>query len=143
MLEWLAQYWLTVVFGVLVTGGTFIVKRYLALNKKEQEANQRKHYEQLKQDITNESNASDEKLQGQINEVKDSLDVLTKGILSMQGKQFKEDCRKLLLPEHIITLEEYEQISKDHDAYNGLGGNHEGDRLFNLVQKKFEENITK
>ena len=54
----------------------------------------------------------------------------------MQGKNFKSDCRRLLDENHEITLDEWEEIDADHEAYNGLGGNHRGDELFELVKKK-------
>ena len=40
--------------------------------------------------------------------------------------------------DHIITLDEWEELDIDHTAYNGLGGNHKGDHLFSLVKKKVE-----
>lgn len=60
----------------------------------------------------------------------------------MQGKNFKSDCRRLLDENHEITLDEWEEIDADHEAYNGLGGNHRGDELFELVKKKVENTIT-
>ena len=64
-------------------------------------------------------------------------------MLSLQGRTFKNNCRRLLDLDHEITLEEYEEISKDHEAYNSLGGNHNGDELFLLVRKKVEDSWTK
>jgi len=67
---------------------------------------------------------------------------LKAGLLSMQGKEFKAECRKLLDENHQITLDEWEELDADHEAYNGLGGNHRGDQLFEMVKKKAENIFT-
>ncbi len=85
-----------------------------------------------------ESKADDAVLEEEISTVEKNLEALTAGILSMQGKEFRANCRKLLAEDHIITLDEWEELDKDHMAYNGLGGNHKGDHLFSLVKKKVE-----
>ena len=38
--------------------------------------------------------------------------------------------------------DEWEEIDADHEAYNGLGGNHKGDHLYELVKKKAENTLT-
>ena len=85
-----------------------------------------------------ESKADDAVLEKQISAVEKNITALTAGILSMQGKEFRNNCRKLLAEDHVITLDEWEELDKDHMAYNGLGGNHKGDHLFSLVKKKIE-----
>lgn len=89
-----------------------------------------------------ESKADDAVLEKQISAVEKNITALTAGILSMQGKEFRNNCRKLLAEDHIITLDEWEELDKDHMAYNGLGGNHKGDHLFSLVKKKVEAGFT-
>ena len=69
------------------------------------------------------------------------MEALSKGLLSIQGDKFKRQCRRLLREDHAILLEEYEQCIADHDAYNGLGGNHGGDLLFDSVVEKFEASV--
>lgn len=88
-----------------------------------------------------ESNRNDEILEGEIQAIEKELNILSKGILSIQRKEFLAECRKLLAEDHVITLEEWEELDNDHDAYNGLGGNHKGDQMFNLVKKKFESGL--
>lgn len=85
-----------------------------------------------------ESKADDAVLEKEISVMKKNITALTAGILSMQGKEFINNCRKLLAEDHIITLDEWEELDIDHTAYNGLGGNHKGDHLFSLVKKKVE-----
>ena len=38
------------------------------------------------------------------------IDSIKGGVLSIEGRAFKEDCRRLLEPGHIITLAEYEAL---------------------------------
>lgn len=45
------------------------------------------------------------------------------------------------MADHTITIEEYQQINEDHEAYHALGGNHNGDALFDLVRKKAEKEV--
>lgn len=85
-----------------------------------------------------ESKADDAVLEKEIVAVEKNIAALTAGVLSMQGKEFRNNCRKLLTEDHVITLDEWEELDKDHMAYNGLGGNHKGDHLFSLVKKKVE-----
>lgn len=79
----------------------------------------------------------DKTIQASLEIAEAKLENLTRGLLSIQGKQFRADCRELLEPEHQLTQEEFLEISADHEAYNALGGNHTGDMLFDAVRKKF------
>ena len=85
-----------------------------------------------------ESKSDDAVLEKEISALEKNITALTAGVLSMQGKEFRNNCRKLLAEDHVITLDEWEELDKDHMAYNGLGGNHKGDHLFSLVKKKVE-----
>lgn len=85
-----------------------------------------------------ESKSDDAVLEKEITVLEKNITALTAGVLSMQGKEFRNNCRKLLAEDHVITLDEWEELDKDHTAYNGLGGNHKGDHLFSLVKKKVE-----
>lgn len=89
-----------------------------------------------------ESKLDDEVLEKKVHELSGEISCLKAGLLSMQGKNFKSDCRRLLDENHEITLDEWEEIDADHEAYNGLGGNHRGDELFELVKKKVENTVT-
>jgi hypothetical protein len=48
---------------------------------------------------------------------------------------------RLLEEGHEITIEEFKDLDKDHDVYNALGGNHNGDHLYDLVKKKVENKL--
>ncbi len=74
-------------------------------------------------------------------QIHEEIDTLRDGILSIQGRDFKEVCHELLQENHIVTANEYEQVLADHIAYNKLGGNHEGDALFSMVEAKYKNTI--
>lgn len=97
--------------------------------------------EELLNEQAAQSTKEDERIKGEMADFKKSFEVTKKGILSIQGRTFKEDCRKLLDPNHIISLNEFETITMDHNVYNSLGGNHEGDGLYDLVQTKYNNGL--
>lgn len=68
--------------------------------------------------------------------VANNLELIKNGLLAVQGHEFRNKCRKLLVQSD-IKPEEYEQLESDHVAYNGLGGNHKGDSLFDQVKTKY------
>lgn len=93
------------------------------------------------QEEEDKSQAADAEIKDQIVGIQDNLNTLTEGMLSIQGRQFKEECRVLLQADHIITLEEFEHITNEHRIYNQLHGNHEGDNLYSLVETKYRANL--
>lgn len=131
LLSFAAKYWLELIFTIFVGAVTFFGKKYISMAKNERKIEQ----EKFKTEITSE-------IKAEIQPLRDELNILKEGTLSMQGKQFKETCELYLDSNHKLTIEEYEQLIKDHDAYNALGGNHEGDRLFSLVERKAENTLT-
>ena len=167
MLDFIAKYWLEFVFGLVAACIVFIIKQYYSskekLDEKDQEEFKQNIIQTINKDIEEQvqrSDDADEKLEGIIEKLSDSVQTLNDGItaiqnqmtvdnvqalkagvLSMQGKVFKGDCRRLLEPNHIITEEEYEDIVADHKSYNGLGGNHIGDSLFLSVMKKWNAQL--
>ena len=101
-------------------------------------------YDKIKGEINKEhenSQRDDVALHDEMNTFTSVLTSLKRGLLSVQGRQFKADCKKLLSEDHIISFDEYQQITEDHQAYHDLGGNHNGDALFDLVKKKAEKEL--
>lgn len=83
-------------------------------------------------------NKNDESLiEKKFDTLEDNLNTLKGGILSLQRKEFKEECRRLLNQEEAITYEQYTMLQHEHTVYNSLGGNHEGDQLFKLVSMRY------
>lgn len=139
MLEFILNYWIEVLFGAVIAIGGYMVKRTLKSYRQERLDEKNAFLKSIKKEISAEferSNSKETELAGEIKTLK-------AGLLSIQGRAFKNNCKRLLDPDHEISLEEYEEITKDHDAYNSLGGNHNGDELFILVRKKVEESWVK
>ena len=130
MVEWLTTYWLEVAFGLVLGliawGGKKLIHFYIDEMKRALKATEDNIWAKVEQ----KDKRQDQK-----------MDELRAGLLSIQGRAFKEKCHDLLESTHIITVEELENIAKDHDAYKGLGGNHEGDTLFNLIIEKAKKDI--
>lgn len=83
-------------------------------------------------------NKNDENLiEKKIDTLEDNLNTLKGGILSLQRREFKGECRKLLNQKEAITYEQYTMLQNEHTVYNSLGGNHEGDQLFKLVSMRY------
>ena len=138
MLEFILQYWIEFLFGLVITAGGFIIRRILKSYKQERVEEKKEFLKEIQKEIKSEFTGRDQKDIEFQNEIK----ALKNGLLSIQGRTFKASCKKLLEEGHEITLEEYEEITKDHDAYNSLGGNHNGDQLYRLVRQKVENSWT-
>lgn len=130
MLEFFIKYWLDFLFSLVIAGLGFACKKIWNLYKSEKTYRE----EEQKKEMQEESKNGDQSLQ-------DQIDILKSGILSIQRKIFKQECRELLKEEKEISLEEFEGIQEDHNIYNSLGGNHEGDILYNMVCKKAQNNL--
>ena len=144
MIEFIAKYWLEVLFGLIVTGMGIAIKKIWNMYKSVQTQEHNKEKEEIlhivdeKIDAQNEKmEEADEKITCEIHNIEDGVNKITKGVLSVQGQSFRSACRRLLEPSHVITVDEYEQIVDDHETYHSLGGNHSGDKLFAQVEKKF------
>lgn len=152
MIAFIVQYWLEVLFGLIAAGAGFAAKKFYDLWRKEQEHIKEDEENALKNSINQEvvdmiqdhkekSYERHEELQKQVDNLKTELEILKDGILGIQGRNFKQDCRNLLKNDHNINLEEWETISIDHDIYNSLGGNHYGDGLYEDVKAKYHNSL--
>lgn len=139
MLEFVLKYWIEFLFGGVIAIGSYMIKRTLKSFRQERTEEKEAFLEGIKDEIRAEFERSNKKE----TELAEEIKVLKAGLLSIQGRTFKSNCRRLLDPDHDISLEEYEEITKDHDAYNSLGGNHNGDQLYQLVRKKVEDSWAK
>lgn len=160
MIEFIVQYWLEVLLGLLSAGLGALCKYFYGLYKKEknrekadENAKLTDNFKQFALEEHNEllrlieknkaaSDKMDEKIRADMETTKKHLNILQKGVLGIQGRDFKADCRLLLEHDHDITQEEWEEINDEHDIYNSLGGNHEGDRLYNDVSIKYHNKLT-
>ena len=147
------EYWTEFLLGLIVTAGGFFIRHYLKLSKAEREEEQKQLFLGIQQSFKEENDKfleevikkakeEDSSLQKQIDMIQKDNENLRGGLLSIQGRAFKAECRKLLSPMHTISLDEWEEIDADHEAYNRLGGNHKGDELFRLVKEKALKTLT-
>ena len=153
--EFLIKYWLQVLLGLIVAG---IAAKFRAIkawwqeiqNDKEKKIKAERMEEvracidelrPMLQDIADQSAAGDQVLRTEMNTLAAEVQILKGGVLAIQGDNFKEKCRKILNAmdggKH-IDLKTYENLLRDHIAYNALGGNSDGDELFGLVKHRYE-----
>lgn len=131
-----------------MTGITLFYKRFLDLSKKERDKMREDFKTDIKKQIREEFDTKfkenterDMMLEGTLTRIDKRLDTITAGLLSVQRGSFENHCKKLLEIEHTITVDEYQQITNDHEIYNSLGGNHNGDQLFALVEQKMKSHL--
>lgn len=161
MVEMIVNYWLEFLLGIISSGlialCTYLYKLYKKEKKRKKTENDQFIINEVK-NIMNDhdkdilklirqeelaSSKADAQAEEKMKQIQNELGILKQGMLSVQGKQFKDECRMLLKEDHHITLEEYENISREHKVYNSLEGNHEGDELFRLVGVKYNSQIAK
>lgn len=131
MLEFILQYWLEILFGIVIGAFSWFLKRFFNLVKNEYAENQKAEIRKLQEEVQTKHDQQEEEIQS-----------LKKGLLSLQRPKFIADCYRLLETDHVITPDEYSDIDADHEAYNGLGGNHQGDQLFALIVQKYTNQVT-
>lgn len=148
LVAFVLKYWLEVLLSGIAAGGAYFIKRYIALTNEDRAKDRKEFQNQIHDDMTKTvekvltvSKEDDKVLQEEIDTLTTEVDSLRLGILSLQGRNFKDECRNLLQEGHVITIDEFEQLEEEHDVYNQLGGNHKGDQLFTLVAAKMEHNV--
>ena len=152
--QFFVKYWLEWAFGLIASGVLVGAKFYVRAKQKdfllkiEEVKNKAKAEVIAKLEgeikaVSEESAAADKRISGDLEHLSLDIDNITAGLLSLQGKQFKEQCREYLQPEYVISVDEFEQLTEDHAAYNALGGNHKGDALFESVKTKFNAQVSK
>ena len=146
------NYWLQWIFGIIAAGIAFGTKHYIKLQKKSWQDKWDARETQIKTEVIDKLNEkiseqaiisenADKKIYTDIESISNKLADVTRGILSIQGRQFLHTCHKLLEQDHIITVDEYEAFNSDYDAYKALGGNHRGDIMYKSVVAKFEQSL--
>lgn len=88
--------------------------------------------------VESASKKEDEKIHCELDEVHSDIDNVSSGVLSIQGKQFRDYCEYLLQAGHYITVDEYEEFESEYEVYKCLGGNHRGDALHDRVVDKVQ-----
>ena len=153
ILEWLGKYWLEWLCGLIATGALFFAKHYIKIQR---QVNEEKWKDKEKnmcgkiittledriQGVEDKSATEDVIIHNELDEIHSEVDAIESGILSVQGKQFREMCEDLLKQDY-ITVEEYEEFEEEYAVYKGLGGNHRGDSLHARVVAKVDKQNNK
>ena len=147
VLEWIAKYWVNWLCMLVAGGIALFAKHYVKLQKKSMEDKWKdkeknmcgKIISTLEEEIRKvdeKSNEEDKLIHAELDEIHVNLNTVESGVLSIQGKQFKDYCEFLLETGHYITVDEYEEFEYDYEVYKKLGGNHRGDALHDRVVDK-------
>ena len=171
ILQWIAQYWVSWVCALIAGGVIFFAKRYISMEKqaaeekwKDKEKNMCgkiiNNFDEKICEVKESSNIKENKLYQEIDAMRKAMqdkdgaicndltsihtevNTIQNGILSIQGKQFREYCRELLKKD-VISLDEYEDFEMEYEVYKSLGGNHKGDSLHARVVEKFDKQSSK
>ena len=148
MPEFILKYWVEVVFGLIVSGLSFACRRYWKLWRAEQQHQKTEEQEAFYDGIlkkiderfeetNNRITALDNKVEKNVQTSNAQQEILKEGLLSVQGNNFKRQCKALLEPTHKITETEWLQHQIDFEAYERLGGNDDGHDLHNAVAHKY------
>ncbi len=108
---------------------------------KEQNAGMQQQMSECYSNLIEVVKESDEKSMEEDKVIHHEIDIIKDGMLSVEGRAFRNECKRLLEDDHIITLNEYLAVVNEHGVYNNLGGNHEGDLLFSAVKAKYEKSL--
>ena len=157
MLDFIIKYWLEVAFGLVCGAVAWLVKKYIAMSKTEKENHETaiittiqekmdNQYEKTQEQMDACYNRLDNKISDFVKEsqeedkkINKKIDSVREGMLSFLGEKFKYSCQKLLTQEQKISLLQYQELMIEHNVYNNLGGNHDGDEMFRLVTIKFNK----
>ena len=150
--EWIAKYWINWACILVASGIGLFAKHYVKLQKKAMEdkwKDKEKNMcgkiictlEEQIQKVEIQSTEEDAKIHTELNEIHQDVDILESGMLSLQGKQFRDLCEKLLETGYYITVDEYEEFETEYEVYKKLGGNHRGDALHDRVVDKVNAQI--
>lgn len=164
ILQWIGAHWVEWVFCIVGIVLTFLAKHHVKVQKelleekwKDKEKNMcgkiictfednldevRKKSSEREASIRNDLTNMHDELVKKDTEIKEDIGTLQEGILSIQGKQFRELCKDLLKKEY-ITVEEYEDFEAEYAVYKSLGGNHRGDALHERVVRKCDKQKNK
>ena len=136
MVDFIVKYWLEFVFSIIAAGLGFFARHYYKLWQESQNSQK----EKMRADILKEMQAENQK---QFDDLQSSINQLMKVVLTVQGKQFRTDCKDLLTDtRRIITYDQFDNLHSEYEIYESLGGNGLGKELFNLVQEKYSNQIT-
>lgn len=164
--EFILKYWVEVLFGIVVTGGGFLLKHHFKLFKESLDHKMEERDDKLLEKMTKMLTACNKTIQDSIDKLrsdtKDDIDgvyaelvdlkddikdvrkdvgSIRRGVLDVQGPQFKAKCKEVLQDSHQITVDEWLALKKEYEIYTGMGGNSDGSELYKLVHEKYSKHL--
>ena len=164
--EFILKYWVEVLFGIIVTVGGFLLKHHFKLLKESLDHKMEERDDKLLEKMTKVLTVSNKTIQDSIDKLrsdtKDDIDgiyvelvdlkddikdvrkdveSIRRGVLDIQGPQFKAKCKEVLQDSHQITVDEWLALKKEYEIYTGIGGNSDGSELYNLVHEKYSKHL--
>ena len=164
--EFILKYWVEVLFGIIVTVGGFLLKHHFKLLKESLDHKMEERDDKLLEKMTKVLTVSNKTIQDSIDKLrsdtKDDIDgiyvelvdlkddikdvrkdveSIRRGVLDIQGPQFKAKCKEVLQDSHQITVDEWLALKKEYEIYTGMGGNSDGSELYNLVHEKYSKHL--
>lgn len=164
--EFILKYWVEVLFGIVVTGGGFLLKHHFKLFKESLDHKMEECDDKFLEKMTKVLTASNKTIQDSIDKLrsdtKDDIDgvyvelvdlkddikdvrkdveSIRRGVLDVQGPQFKAKCKEVLQDSHQITVDEWLALKKEYEIYTGMGGNSDGSELYKLVHEKYSKHL--
>ena len=164
--EFILKYWVEVLFRILVTVGGFLLKHHFKLFKESLDHKMEERDDKLLEKMTKVLTVSNKTIQDSIDKLrsdtKDDIDgiyvelvdlkddikdvrkdveSIRRGVLDIQGPQFKAKCKEVLQDSHQITVDEWLALKKEYEIYTGMGGNSDGSELYNLVHEKYSKHL--
>ena len=164
--EFILKYWVEVLFGIVVTVGGFLLKHHFKLFKESLDHKMEERDDKLLEKMTKVLTVSNKAIQDSIDKLrsdtKDDIDgvyaelvdlkddikdvrkdveSIRRGVLDVQGPQFKAKCKEVLQDSHQITVDEWLALKKEYEIYTGMGGNSDGSELYNLVHEKYSKHL--
>ena len=164
--EFILKYWVEFLFGIVVTGGGFLLKHHFKLFKESLDHKMENRDDKLLDKVAKLLAASNKTIQESIDKLRsdtqDDIDgvyvelvdlkddiknvckdveSIRRGVLDIQGPQFKAKCKEVLQDSHQITVDEWLALKKEYEIYTGRGGNSDGSELYNLVHEKYSKHL--
>ena len=164
--EFILKYWIEILFGIVVTVGGFLLKHHFKLFKESLDHKMEERDDKLLEKMTKVLTANNKAIQDSIDKLrsdtKDDIDgvyaelidlkddikdvrkdveSIRRGVLDVQGPQFKAKCKEVLQDSHQITVDEWLALKKEYEIYTGMGGNSDGSELYNLVHEKYSKHL--
>lgn len=164
--EFILKYWVEVLFGIVVTGGGFLLKHHFKLFKESLDHKMEERDDKLLEKMTKVLTASNKTIQDSIDklrsdtkddidgvyaelvdlkddikDVRKNVESIRRGVLDVQGPQFKAKCKEALQDSHQITVDEWLALKKEYEIYTGMGGNSDGSELYKLVHEKYSKHL--